>query len=136
MFDSALSAPVVVGLSLEGGYSRAHHRAARTVRESEPSASGAPRYETEGSERRTLGTVAVAPDAQWAGTLTVPIPGAHVAFIQIERSGPLPAGYRGSEETAAFSVPVGEIDAVLAVLAGLVASARGDGVLPSSSPGE
>jgi hypothetical protein len=132
MYDSALPFPVPsVALSLEGGYSQVHQRARRAVRESAGSAPGAPHYEAEGSEQRTLGTVAVTPDARWQGTLTVPIPGARVAFIQVERSGALPPDYRGSEETAAFSVPVGEIDAVLAVFTGLVASARNDGVLPS-----
>jgi hypothetical protein len=129
MYDAALSSPVV-SLSLGGGYVGAHHGAGRAVRESAGSPAGAFRYEAEGSARRTLGNVAVAGDARWTGTLTVPIPGAQVAFIQVERAGPLPAGYRGSEETAAFSVPVGEVDAVLAVLSGLVASARSDGVLP------
>ena len=32
---------------------------------------GAPEYEPEGSERRTLGSVSVAPDAHWAATLAL-----------------------------------------------------------------
>jgi hypothetical protein len=129
MYDAALSSPVVA-LSLEGRYLGAPRRVGGAVRELAGSEPGAPRYEAEGSERRTLGNVAVTADARWTGTVTVPIPGAHVAFIQVERIGPLPAGYRGSEEAAAFSVPVGEVDALLSMLTGLVASARSDGVLP------
>ena len=101
MYDAALSSPVVV-LSLDGAYVGADHRVSRAVRESAGFAPDAPSYESEGSARRTVGNVAVAADARWMGTLTVPIPGAHVAFIHVERIGPLPAGYRGSEETAAF----------------------------------
>lgn len=41
----------------------------------------------------------------------------------------LPAGYRGSEERAAFSTPIGEIDAVVALLLGVTAQARRDRVL-------
>jgi hypothetical protein len=88
------------------------------------------RYEAEGSERRALGSFQVASDAWWAVTLTVPIPDRNVAFVSVERHGPPPVGYRGSEETADLSVPVGEIDALVALLVGAVAHARRDGVLP------
>jgi hypothetical protein len=87
-------------------------------------------YESEGSERRALGSVNVASDARWTGTLTVPIGDATAAFLQVERRGTPPPRYRGSEESAAFSLPIGEADAVVALLSGLVAQARADGVLP------
>jgi hypothetical protein len=86
-------------------------------------------YEPEGSERRTLGSVDVAPDARWMATLTVPIPDDGVVFVHLERRGTLPAGYRGSEETAAFSLPASETEALVALLAGVTAQARREGVL-------
>jgi hypothetical protein len=86
-------------------------------------------YEAEGSERRTLGSINVPADARWQGELTVPIGSSSVMFVHLEREGTLPAGYRGSEERTFFSIPVGEADAVVALLAGLIAQARRDGVL-------
>ena len=91
-------------------------------------------YEPDGSECRTTGTVGVAPGAWWAATLTVPLAaggtGEPVAFLHVERAGPTPAGYRGGVEAADLSAPAGELDALLALLAGVVAQARRDGVLP------
>ena len=89
-----------------------------------------PEYEGEGSEHRTLGSISVTADAHWTATLIVPIPVRGVVFLDLERRGPLPTGYRGSEESAHFSVPLGEIDAVAALLTGIVADARRDRVLP------
>jgi hypothetical protein len=91
---------------------------------------GGPRYESEGSERRTLGSVSVSENARWTATLTVPIPERNVAFVEFERRGALPAGYRGSEEYAHLSLPLDEVDAVVSLLAGMVDQARHDGVLP------
>jgi hypothetical protein len=88
-----------------------------------------PRYESEGSERRALGSIPVAPDARWTATLTVPIPPRSIAFLQLERRGDLPAGYLGAEESALLSLPIGETKAVIALLVGVVAQARRDGVL-------
>jgi hypothetical protein len=94
---------------------------------------GSLRYESEGSELRTLGTVPVADDARWTATLTVPIPERNVAFVELERRGALPDGYRGSEESAHLSLPLGELDTLLTLLAGVVGQARIDGVLPPRS---
>lgn len=55
-----------------------------------------------------------------------------VAFFHLERRGSLPPGYRGSEEEGAFSVPLDEVDSVLAILHGIVAQAKEDRVLPPS----
>jgi hypothetical protein len=129
-FPSVVAASLETALSSAAGpddvYAEKHHRIRRAVREP-----GAARYEAEGSERRTLGSISVAPDAHWAATLTVPIPGERVVFIHVERHGPLPADYSGSEEAAAFSVPVAEVEALLAVLTEVTAHARRDGVLPA-----
>jgi hypothetical protein len=100
---------------------------ARMVREDAASYSA---YESEGSERRTLGSLPVGLDARWTATLTVPIPLRDIAFLQVERRGELPARYRGAEESALLSLPIGEADALIALLTGVVAQARRDGVLP------
>jgi len=86
-------------------------------------------YDAEGSERRALGSIEVAAGARWMATLTVPIPDDGVAFLHLERSGAAPLGYRGGEERADFSAPVAEVEALVALLAGIVAQARRDGVL-------
>ena len=88
-------------------------------------------YEPESSERRALGSIPVSPDAHWNATLTVPMTGG-VAFVDLERRGELPAGYRGGEERAQLALPEGEVDALVALLSGVVAHARRDGVLPPS----
>lgn len=112
--------------------SRSHARPS-VVRERESryeTGDGRRHYESEGSERRTLGSVAVTDDARWIATLTVPIPDRNAAFVELERRGDLPEGYRGSEEVAYFSLPPGELDALVALLTGVVDQARHDGVLP------
>jgi hypothetical protein len=86
-------------------------------------------YDDEGSERQALGSLSVATDARWQGTLTVPMDHAGVMFFHLERIGSLPAGYRGGEERAFFSLPISEADAIVALLAGLIAQARRHGVL-------
>ena len=108
-------------------YPTSTSRIARMVRENAPLSS---RYESEGSERRTLGSIPVNTVARWTATLTVPIGGADVAFLQVARRGPLPPGYRGAEESVLLSFPSGEVDALIALLTGVVAHARRDGVLP------
>jgi len=86
-------------------------------------------YENESSERRSSGSVSVAPGEWWSATLTAPITDAGTLFVELERRGATPASYRG-EGSAELSVPEAEIDAVIALLAGVVAQARQDGVLP------
>lgn len=88
-----------------------------------------PVYEDEGSERASTGAINLTFDTAWRATLSVPLPHADAAFLHIERIGPLPEGYRGAEESAGLSVPVAELDVVMAVLAGVIAQARKDGVL-------
>lgn len=97
----------------------------RAVREPEPG-----EYENEGSEQRSTGAVAVGGGAWWSATLAVPIPADGAAFLRVERHGTTPAGYRGAGESAELSLPAGEAGAVVTLLAGLVAQARRDGVLP------
>jgi hypothetical protein len=88
-------------------------------------------YDDEGSQQCARGAVSVSPGRWWAGRLMVPVTNpADVAFLRIQRHGEPPTGYLG-EDSADVSVPVTEIDDVLALLVGLVAQARRDGVLPS-----
>ncbi|NUO96085.1 MAG: hypothetical protein HOQ14_16505 [Gemmatimonadaceae bacterium] len=86
-------------------------------------------YEDEGSERTSTGAINLTPDAAWRATLSVPLPGADAVFLRIERTGPLPDGYVGAEESAGLSVPVKELDTVMALLAGVIAQARRHGVV-------
>jgi hypothetical protein len=87
------------------------------------------RYDDEGSERSAIGSASVDVECWWRATLTVPLPAADAVFMRIERRGPLPEGYRGAEESGGFSLPIGELDAVMAALIGVIAQARRDGVL-------
>ena len=87
------------------------------------------RYEDEGSERTSTGAIYLTSHAAWKATLSVPLPDADAVFLRVERTGPLPDQYRGAEESAVLSIPVDELEAVLGVLAGVIAQARRDGVL-------
>jgi hypothetical protein len=87
------------------------------------------RYEDEGSERTSTGAIYLTADSAWKAALSVPLPDADAVFLRIERTGRLPEGYRGSDESVGLSVPVAELDSVMAVLAGVIAQARRDGVL-------
>jgi hypothetical protein len=94
---------------------------------------GRPNFEPGGSERRTLGSVSVTEGALWTATLTVPVPEQDAAFLEVTRRGSLPRGYRGGNEGAHLSIPPGELNAVVALVLGVVEQARRDGVLPAQS---
>jgi hypothetical protein len=91
-------------------------------------------YENESSERRSTGSVSVAPGEWWSAVLSAPITDGGTLFLQLERRGAVPASYRGATD-AELSLPEGEIDAVIALLQGVVAQARQDGVLPVAPEG-
>lgn len=99
------------------------------VHENPPRYLAGGRYDDEGSERSAIGSALVTADSRWTATLTVPLPGADAVFLRIERQGPLPEGYRGADESAGWSMPVGEIDVAMEALAGVIKQARRDGVL-------
>jgi hypothetical protein len=101
----------------------------RNVGEGAPHYDVPSRYDDEGSERSAIGSASVSIDSWWRATLTVPLPAADAVFLRIERRGPLPDGYRGAEESGGFSLPMGELDAVMEALTGVIAQARRDGVL-------
>jgi hypothetical protein len=86
-------------------------------------------YDDEGSERSATGSVVVGEDSYWRATISVPLPKADTVFVTLEREGPLPEGYVGAEETASWSMPVGELDLVVKVLQGVIRQGRRDGVI-------
>jgi hypothetical protein len=90
------------------------------------------RYEDEGSERCSLGAVAVDVGAWWSAALSVPMGDVRAEdgtlFLRLERHGPVPASYRGDVE-AEVTLPATEVGAVVALLGGVVDQARQDGVL-------
>lgn len=86
-------------------------------------------FKDEGSEVRTIASIAVPGDARWTAMLTVQIPDHKALFIQLERSGELPLDYRGAGESAIFSVPLVEAEAIFLLLSGIAAQARRDEML-------
>jgi len=93
-----------------------------------PSSLGAAEYEPEHSERQASCSVAVGAESWWSGTLTVPMTGDQSLFVIIAREGSAPAG-APAVPSVTLVIPPGEADAVLALLRGLIAHARRDGVL-------
>lgn len=89
-------------------------------------------YQPEHSERQVSGSVPLGADSRWFGTLAVPMTGDQSALVTIEREGQTPAG-APDVPSIEMVIPTGEIEAVLALLRGLVAQARTDGVLPRQS---
>jgi hypothetical protein len=91
------------------------------------------RYESEGSARLSQGAVSVGPEAWWSVALSVPDAEGHrpddTLFLQLERHGVPPADYRGDTEIQ-LSLPRSEVDAVVALLAGVVSEAHRSGSLP------
>jgi hypothetical protein len=93
---------------------------------------GTAEYEPEHSERQVSGSVAVGTDCRWLGSLAVPMTGEQSALVTIEREGPTPPGAPVATRVE-LVIPPGELDAVLVLLRGLIAQARGDRVLPRRS---
>lgn len=83
-------------------------------------------YEREGSEQVARGSVTVPSGGRWFSTLEVPLSGDRSALLTIGREGP---GESLGPAEAALVIPQGEADAVLALLNGVIAQARADGVL-------
>jgi hypothetical protein len=95
-------------------------------------------YEDEGSLRQARGAVPVGRDAWWAVSLTVPVrdarPDGRLALVRLERHGASAADVPRVPPVDLL-VPGDEVDALAALLAGVVAQARRDAVLvPLSAP--
>ena len=93
------------------------------------------RYDDEGSEARSLGSVSVGAEAWWSVALSVPgrasDPARDTVLVRLERHGPPPSEGRGHGDME-LVLPSLEIDALVTLLAGVVAQARRDGVLPTA----
>lgn len=83
-------------------------------------------YEREGSEQVARGSVTLPSGGRWFSTLEVPLSGDRSALLTIGREGP---GESLEPDEAALVIPQGEADAMLALLNGIIAQARSDGVL-------
>ena len=92
-----------------------------------------PRYEDEGSVREARGAVTVDGGAWWSAGLAVPIggalPGDDRVHLRLERHGAAMAGV-ASDARVDLVLRRSELDAVVALLAGVVQQARRDAVLP------
>ena len=90
-------------------------------------------YEPAHSERQVTGSVEVGPDSRWLATMAVPMTGDQSALVTLEREGQLPAGAPAVSQVM-LVIPVGEAEAVITLLRGLVVHARRDGVLVRRKP--
>lgn len=84
-------------------------------------------YENEGSERVSRGSIALPSGTCWLSKLQVPMNGDESALLTVRRQAPGPSL---APDEASLVVPPGEADALLALLEGLFAQARRDGVMP------
>lgn len=91
------------------------------------------RYESEGSERRTVGSVSVASGSWWTATLALPTTDPGAVFLHVERHGQRADGYLGGEDAMSLALPAGEIDAVVCLIVALVKDARASGSLPGTA---
>jgi hypothetical protein len=91
-------------------------------------------YEREGGESRSLGSIAVDTDSWWSATLSMPrgepARDGDTLFLRFARHGALPVGYRGETELE-LALPASEVDAIVALLTGVVKQAHEDGTLPA-----
>jgi hypothetical protein len=93
-----------------------------------PLRSKSPDYQEETSERRSTGSVSTESGGRWMATLSVPITGGRgIVFCTLERHDE--SGEDDPLRCSEIALPEHEIDAVLALLRGVVRQARRDGVL-------
>jgi hypothetical protein len=94
------------------------------------------RYEDEGSIREARGSASVGRSAWWSVALVVQarpdelgdVGGEEHALVRLERHGVMPAG-AAVDAQSVLVVPSSELDTLVALLAGVIAQARRDGVL-------
>jgi hypothetical protein len=103
-------------------------RAPRGAGTAGPGVPAAFEYEPGHSERQVTGSVEVGSDSRWLATLAVPMTGDQSMLVTVEREGVGPAGAPAVGQVM-LVIPVGEADAVITLLRGLVVHARRDGVL-------
>jgi hypothetical protein len=83
-------------------------------------------YESGGSERVSKGFITDSSGGRWHCTLEVPIARDSAALLTIEREASEP---ELAPAEATLVVPAGELNTLLALLGGVIAQARADGVL-------
>lgn len=92
-------------------------------------------YENEGGESCSFGSIAADTDSWWSVTLSVPDGeperDGNTLFLRLARHGALPAGYRGEAEME-IALPASEVDAIVALLTGVVKQAHSNGTLRPS----
>jgi len=98
----------------------------------QPVAPGGPDYQPGHSARQTTGSVAVGGKSWWLATLSVAMTGDQAVLLTVERDGPAPTAGPVMDQVT-LVIPLGEVDAVLTLLQGIVAQARLDGVLGAAS---
>jgi hypothetical protein len=98
-----------------------------------PPRSSSGEYEREGSERVSKGTIATPSGGRWYCKLQVPITGEQGALLTIEHD---ESGGSLAPAQTTLVIPVGEADALVALLAGVIAQAKADGVLKGASANE
>ena len=80
------------------------------------------RYEDEGSERVSMGSVSVGTEAWWSVALSVPDGNggslAETVFLRFERHGAQPSDYRGGV-VGELTLPRMEVDAIAVLLGGV-----------------
>jgi hypothetical protein len=86
-------------------------------------------YESEGSERVSRGSITLPSGACWLSKLEVPMNGDNSALLTVRRQAPGPSL---APDEASLVVPPNEAGALLALLEGLFAQARRDGVITGS----
>lgn len=130
MSPAVLGVPAPASLRRASGVFRASRRSGRAqlcVRER------IREYEDEGNVRLSQGSLSVDAGAWWSVALSAPDDtGDETLFVQLDRHGAVPAGYRGDVQVH-LSVPRSELDVVVRLLAGVVEQARDNGVIPPAS---
>jgi hypothetical protein len=124
-FATTPTSPVRRGASSGGEVAPRHLRLVGRVHE--PSR----RYEDEGSVRESRGAVSLEGGSWWSAVLAVPAGAAAPAHVRLVRhAGPGDASARVDAE---LLVPAAELEDVVTLLAGVVAQARRDAVLPGEA---
>ena len=88
---------------------------------------GGIRYEPEGSDCRATGSVSLRSGGWWSADLVVSIRGGNEILLTIERHGA--PGQEDDGTSVDLCLGHGDLEALPALLSGLIAQARRDGVL-------
>lgn len=133
MNSSAAARRTVTGSPDRGEIRRHRSSTLRLLRVSERAApDGGGSYEPEGSERVSRGSVSLPGGGWWSAELSIALDDDRAALLRVIRTGAASDAPADDAQTELL-FPVGEADALLALVAGVVRQARRDGVLPPPS---